>query len=235
MPRRSSRTLSPASNAVSRHFPSRRPGGSLLGERARGRGLSSRLMERRLLPAARRTRNDDGDANRSGMRDGRRCAHAQHVSEHQGTKYYFCGKGCKLDFEEDPEHLPGPCVRAPHVTPRAGVPAAAAVNPAAAVNLEFGKWLVSTDGPTGEPPRLTLRSRPLDRLHTREALMSDSSHTHGHVRPLRLAGALPLTKLLPPMVLGVGAVLMGLIALALGASDAPSMLATTDPTLPFRW
>ena len=23
--------------------------------------------------------------------------------EHEGTVYYFCGKGCKLDFEDDPE------------------------------------------------------------------------------------------------------------------------------------
>ncbi len=27
---------------------------------------------------------------------------AQHTAEHEGTRYYFCGKGCKLDFEEDP-------------------------------------------------------------------------------------------------------------------------------------
>lgn len=25
------------------------------------------------------------------------------TSEHEGTVYYFCGKGCKLDFEEEPE------------------------------------------------------------------------------------------------------------------------------------
>ena len=24
------------------------------------------------------------------------------VAEHEGTTYYFCGRGCKLDFEEDP-------------------------------------------------------------------------------------------------------------------------------------
>jgi YHS domain-containing protein len=24
------------------------------------------------------------------------------TSEHDGTTYYFCGKGCKLDFDEDP-------------------------------------------------------------------------------------------------------------------------------------
>ena len=24
-------------------------------------------------------------------------------SEHNGETYYFCGKGCKLDFDEDPE------------------------------------------------------------------------------------------------------------------------------------
>jgi len=23
-------------------------------------------------------------------------------SEHEGQTYYFCGKGCKLDFEENP-------------------------------------------------------------------------------------------------------------------------------------
>ena len=25
------------------------------------------------------------------------------TSEHEGTVYYFCGKGCKLDFEDEPE------------------------------------------------------------------------------------------------------------------------------------
>jgi Cu+-exporting ATPase len=25
------------------------------------------------------------------------------TSEHAGTSYYFCGKGCKLDFDEDPK------------------------------------------------------------------------------------------------------------------------------------
>ncbi|MCC6619162.1 MAG: YHS domain-containing protein [Chloroflexi bacterium] len=24
------------------------------------------------------------------------------TSEHEGVTYYFCGRGCKLDFEEDP-------------------------------------------------------------------------------------------------------------------------------------
>ena len=28
---------------------------------------------------------------------------AQHTAEHNGTTYYFCGRGCKLDFEEEPE------------------------------------------------------------------------------------------------------------------------------------
>ena len=23
-------------------------------------------------------------------------------SDHEGTEYYFCGRGCKLDFDEDP-------------------------------------------------------------------------------------------------------------------------------------
>jgi len=25
------------------------------------------------------------------------------TSEYKGTVYYFCGKGCKLEFEDDPE------------------------------------------------------------------------------------------------------------------------------------
>ncbi len=29
--------------------------------------------------------------------------HAQHTVEYKGKTYYFCGRGCKLDFEEDPE------------------------------------------------------------------------------------------------------------------------------------
>jgi YHS domain-containing protein len=33
---------------------------------------------------------------------------AQHVSEHQGTTYYFCGKGCRLEFEDDPERILAP-------------------------------------------------------------------------------------------------------------------------------
>jgi YHS domain-containing protein len=28
---------------------------------------------------------------------------AKHVSEHNGTTYYFCAPGCRLDFEEEPE------------------------------------------------------------------------------------------------------------------------------------
>jgi Cu+-exporting ATPase len=30
---------------------------------------------------------------------------APHVSEYQGTTYYFCGKGCRLEFEDDPERI----------------------------------------------------------------------------------------------------------------------------------
>ena len=26
-------------------------------------------------------------------------------SEHNGETYYFCGKGCKLDFDENPEKV----------------------------------------------------------------------------------------------------------------------------------
>ena len=30
---------------------------------------------------------------------------ATFVSEHDGVTYYFCGRGCKLDFDEDPENF----------------------------------------------------------------------------------------------------------------------------------
>ncbi len=33
---------------------------------------------------------------------------AQHTSEYQGTTYYFCARGCKLDFEDDPERVLDP-------------------------------------------------------------------------------------------------------------------------------
>lgn len=33
---------------------------------------------------------------------------AQYTSEHEGTMYYFCSKGCKLDFEESPERYLDP-------------------------------------------------------------------------------------------------------------------------------
>ena len=28
---------------------------------------------------------------------------AQNTAEHQGTTYYFCGKGCRLEFGDDSE------------------------------------------------------------------------------------------------------------------------------------
>jgi YHS domain-containing protein len=33
---------------------------------------------------------------------------AQHTAEHDGTTYYFCGRGCRLDFEEDAERFLAP-------------------------------------------------------------------------------------------------------------------------------
>ena len=33
---------------------------------------------------------------------------AQFMAEHNGETYYFCSRGCKLDFEEDPEHYLDP-------------------------------------------------------------------------------------------------------------------------------
>ena len=35
-------------------------------------------------------------------------ATAQHTTEHQGTTYYFCAKGCKLDFDDDPARILAP-------------------------------------------------------------------------------------------------------------------------------
>ena len=29
-------------------------------------------------------------------------------SEHEGQTYYFCGKGCKLDFDDDPARVLSP-------------------------------------------------------------------------------------------------------------------------------
>ena len=38
-----------------------------------------------------------------GMEVNPEIAHAQGLSaEHEGQTYFFCGKGCKLDFEDDP-------------------------------------------------------------------------------------------------------------------------------------
>lgn len=36
---------------------------------------------------------------------------AQHTAEHRGTTYYFCSKGCRLDFEDDPERILAPDYR----------------------------------------------------------------------------------------------------------------------------
>ena len=33
---------------------------------------------------------------------------APHVSEYEGNTYYFCAKGCRLDFEDDPERILAP-------------------------------------------------------------------------------------------------------------------------------
>ena len=30
------------------------------------------------------------------------------VAEHEGTTYYFCGKGCMLDFNDEPQHFLDP-------------------------------------------------------------------------------------------------------------------------------
>lgn len=28
---------------------------------------------------------------------------AQHTADHQGTTYFFCSKGCRLEFGDDPQ------------------------------------------------------------------------------------------------------------------------------------
>jgi YHS domain-containing protein len=33
---------------------------------------------------------------------------ARNTFEYQGTRYFFCGKGCRLDFEEDPQKYLAP-------------------------------------------------------------------------------------------------------------------------------
>ena len=47
-----------------------------------------------------------------GMDVNREIAKAQGLSsEHEGQTYYFCGKGCKLDFDEDPAKYFDPSYR----------------------------------------------------------------------------------------------------------------------------
>jgi Cu+-exporting ATPase len=35
-------------------------------------------------------------------------AAAQHIVVHDGVTYHFCGKGCRLEFEDDPERYLAP-------------------------------------------------------------------------------------------------------------------------------
>jgi YHS domain-containing protein len=35
------------------------------------------------------------------------------TSEHEGKTYFFCGRGCKLDFEEDPAKYLDPAYQPP--------------------------------------------------------------------------------------------------------------------------
>ncbi len=39
---------------------------------------------------------------------------ARHTSEYKGKTYYFCGRGCKLEFDEDPEKYLDPSYE-PHM------------------------------------------------------------------------------------------------------------------------
>lgn len=36
---------------------------------------------------------------------------AQHTTEYKGTTYYFCAKGCRLEFGDDPEKYLDPQYR----------------------------------------------------------------------------------------------------------------------------
>ena len=36
---------------------------------------------------------------------------AQHTADYNGTTYYFCAKGCKLDFQDDPARVLAPCYK----------------------------------------------------------------------------------------------------------------------------
>ena len=33
---------------------------------------------------------------------------AQNIAEHNGQRFYFCSRGCMLDFQEDPERYLDP-------------------------------------------------------------------------------------------------------------------------------
>jgi YHS domain-containing protein len=33
---------------------------------------------------------------------------AAHSAEHEGVTYYFCGRGCRLEFEDDPTRFLDP-------------------------------------------------------------------------------------------------------------------------------
>jgi YHS domain-containing protein len=33
---------------------------------------------------------------------------ATQTADHEGTTFFFCGKGCRLEFEEDPERFLDP-------------------------------------------------------------------------------------------------------------------------------
>ena len=74
----------------------------------RGRGRpSARWYGNRILHGSTDQGDDDGHRDRSGLRDGGR-HDDQHSCplEHDGTTYWFCGKGCLLDFQDDPAGVP---------------------------------------------------------------------------------------------------------------------------------
>ena len=37
--------------------------------------------------------------------------HAQWTTEHDGQTYYFCAKGCMLEFNDEPEHYLDPAYK----------------------------------------------------------------------------------------------------------------------------
>ena len=78
------------------------------------------------------------------------------TSEHDGTTYYFCGKGCKLDFDEDPETYLDP-----GYDPRGHVGGTAGCNGVRAVRRRRARRLTRPDLGQGCPVARPGWTRPI--------------------------------------------------------------------------